>query len=77
MLSELQVQQWIKDFTYSTSKQIIGEARSKFQAIAGPQGGTTLNGDSLKNEAKEEIDQLLVDLTMYVDGSDPLTWVMG
>lgn len=77
LLTELQIKQWIKDFTYSTCKQIIGEARSKFQTIAGPQGGGSLNGDALKQEAKEEIDQLLVDLTMYIDGSDPLTWVMG
>ena len=77
LLTELQIQQWIKDFTYSASKQIIGEARSKFQQIAGPQGGGSLNGDTLKQEAKEEIEQLIKDLENYVDGSDPLTWVQG
>ena len=30
---------------------MLGEARSKFATIAGPQGGSTLNGDALKNEA--------------------------
>ena len=77
LLTELQTSQWLKDFTYSSCKQIIGEARSKFQQINGPQGGTTLNGDALKSEAKEEIEQLITDLTLYVDGSQPLTWVIG
>ena len=77
LLTELQTSQWIKDFTYSAAKQMLGEARSKFQSIAGPQGGGSLNGDTLKQEAKEEIDTLIEDLKQYVDGSDPLTWIMG
>jgi len=77
LLTELQVSQWIKDYTYSALKGIIGEARSKFQSIAGPQGGSTLNGADLKQESKEEIEKLLEDLLMYIDGSQPLTWVIG
>jgi len=77
LLTDLQIAQWIKDFTYSATKQIIGEARSKFNTIAGPSGGTTLNGSELKNEAKEEIEALLEDLKLYVDNSQPLTFVIG
>jgi len=56
---------------------IIGEAREKFGTIAGPQGGGTLNGAAMKSEAKVEMDALLEQLKMYVDGSQPLTFVIG
>ena len=49
----------------------------KFGQIAGPQGGGTLNGAAMKSEAKTEMDSLLEQLKMYVDGSQPLTFVIG
>jgi GTPase involved in cell partitioning and DNA repair len=55
----------------------IGQAREKFQSIAGPQGGTSLNGAALKAEAKELLDKLDEDLKNFVDGGQPLTWIMG
>lgn len=68
---------WIQDWILSVLKGIIGEAREKFGTIAGPGGGTSLNGTALKNEAKAMQDQLLEDLKRYVDYSQPLTWVQG
>lgn len=68
---------WIGDWVFATIKNIIGEAREKFASIAGPSGGTSLNGSSLKSEAKAMQDQLLEDLKRYVDYSQPLTWVIG
>jgi hypothetical protein len=68
---------WIQEYAYSFAKRIVGEARSKFQSIAGPQGGTSLNGDALKQEAQAEMEKLEQDLKEYVDGSQPLTWVTG
>ena len=68
---------WIQDYAYSFSKRIVGEAREKFATIAGPQGGTTLNGTALKAEAQAEMEKLEDDLRQYVDGSQPLTWLMG
>lgn len=68
---------WLQDYAYSFAKRILGEARSKFQTIAGPQGGTSLNGDALKTEAQAEMDKLEEDIKNYVDGSAPLTWVIG
>ena len=55
----------------------MGEAREKFASIAGPQGGTALNGSQLKAEAQQEKAQLIEDLKMFVDGSQPLYWVIG
>ena len=58
---------WLYDYTVAVCKQILGEARSKFGQIAGPQGGVTLNGDALKNEAKEEMERLDTELEKFVD----------
>lgn len=68
---------WIQDFAYSFAKGILGEARSKFASLAGPQGGTTLNGTALISESREEMTKLEEDLKNMVDGSMPLTWVIG
>jgi hypothetical protein len=77
LLSDFQIQQWIKDYLVAASKMIIGEAREKFGTIAGPQGGGTLNGAAMKGEAKAEMDALITQLVNYVDGSAPLTFVIG
>lgn len=68
---------WIQEYAYSFCKRILGEARSKFSQIAGPQGGSTLNGDALKQEAVAEMEKLEEELKTFVDGSQPLTWVTG
>jgi hypothetical protein len=68
---------WIGDFTLAVLKGIIGEAREKFASIAGPGGGTSLNGAAMKAEAKELQLNLLDELKRYVDYSQPLTWIQG
>jgi hypothetical protein len=68
---------WIGDWTLSVLKASLGEAREKFAQIAGPGGGTSLNGASLKAESKEMQVNLLEDLKRFVDYSQPLTWIQG
>lgn len=68
---------WIGDFTLAVLKGIIGEAREKFGTIAGPGGGTTLNGTAMKAESKALQETLLDDLRKYQDYSQPLTWIQG
>ena len=77
LLSDFQIQQWIRDYMVANCKMIIGEAREKFGQIAGPQGGGTLNGTAMKGEAQAAMDKLIEDLKNYVDGSQPLSWVIG
>ena len=77
LLSDPQISQWLRDYMVANCKMIIGEAREKYGTIAGPQGGTTLNGAAMKSEAKAMMELLLQDLKNYVDGSQPLTWVIG
>lgn len=68
---------WIGDWTLSQLKLILGEAREKFGTIAGPGGGTQLNGATLKSEGKAMQDQLLEDLKRFVDYSQPYSFVIG
>lgn len=68
---------WIGDFVLAVLKGIIGEAREKFASIAGPGGGTSLNGSAMKAESKALQEQLIDELKRYVDYSQPLTWVQG
>ena len=77
LLSDYQISQWIRDHMVGASKYIIGEAREKFGTIAGPQGGGTLNGAAMKSEGQAIMDKCLEDLKLYVDGSQPLTLVIG
>jgi len=77
LLQDYQIQQWIKDYMTAVCKMIIGEAREKFATIAGPQGGGSLNGAAMKSEAQIQMDAKILELTNYVDGSQPITWVIG
>lgn len=77
LLSDFQISQWIRDYMVANCKMIIGEAREKFATIAGPQGGSTLNGTTMKTEAQAQMDNLIQQLKDYVDASQPITWVIG
>ena len=77
LLSDMQIKQWVRDFMVANCKYIIGEAREKFSQIAGPQGGSSLNGAAMKSEAQTQMDFLIEQLKLYVDGSQPLTFVIG
>lgn len=77
LLSDFQISQWIKDYMVGASKYIIGEAREKYSTLAGPQGGSTLNGAAMKSEGQAMMDKCIEDLKLYVDGSQPLTLVIG
>ena len=50
LISQRYSRPWIRDYALGVAKTILGEARGKFNTIAGPQGGTTLNGGELKQE---------------------------
>ncbi len=68
---------WLKDYALAQSKLMLGEARRKFATIAGPQGGTTLNGEQLIQDALNELAQLEEDIKLYKDGSAGLGIIIG
>ena len=77
LLDDYLANQWLKDYTLATCKFMLGEARSKFATIAGPQGGSTLNGNDLKSEAQQEMEKLEEELTLSVAGGTGYTFVIG
>lgn len=77
LLSDPFARPWIRNYTLAWSKQMLGEAYEKYATIIGPQGGTTLNGAALKNDAKEMMDRLEIELQQYSDNSMPLGVIIG
>ena len=77
LLNDYLAVQWIKDYTLASCKYMLGEARSKFATIAGPQGGSTLNGDTLKAEAQQEMDKLELEVAMAVPGGTGYGFLIG
>lgn len=77
LLSDPMVYPWLQDYALAFAKSILGQARGKFTQVAGPQGGTQLNGAALMAEAQQEMEKLEEDLKTFVDGSTPMWWVTG
>ena len=77
ILQDIYANQWIKDYTLANCKMMMGEAREKFTQIAGPQGGSALNGTAMKAEAKEMITQLEAELMQQVTGGQGYTFIIG
>jgi hypothetical protein len=77
LLSDPMVYPWLQDYALAFCKSILGQARGKFTQVAGPQGGTQLNGAALMAEAQQEMEKLEEDLKTFVDGSTPMWWVTG
>ncbi len=77
LIQDLYASQWIKDYTLATCKLMLGEARSKFGAIAGPGGSGQLNGSDLKTSGKEEIEKLEKELETLVAGGVGYTFIIG
>ena len=68
--------QWVKDYSLATCKMMLGQAREKFAQIAGPQGGSSLNGAALKTEAQAEMDKLMEDLKTGIT-TQGWGWIIG
>lgn len=68
--------QWVKDYTLANCKMMLGQAREKFASIAGPQGGTALNGAAMKAEGQGDIDKLNEDLKTGIT-TQGWGWVIG
>jgi len=77
LLNDYMAKSWIRDYALAISKMMLGEARSKFATIAGPQGGGQLNGDTLKNEASAELEKLEQEVATAVPGGTGYSFIIG
>lgn len=69
--------QWVKDYTLANCKMMLGQAREKFAQIAGPQGGSSLNGATMKQEATADMERLTTELVTLVSGGSGYTFIIG
>ena len=77
LLQDPYARQWLRDYTLATAKQMLGQARSKFTSIAGPQSPITLNGTALLSESKEEIEKLDKELMDNTAGGTGYYFITG
>ena len=77
IIDDVYAGQWVKDYSLANCKMMLGQAREKFAQIAGPGGGSSLNGAALKTEAQAEIEKLTDDLMKLVPGGQGYTWIIG
>lgn len=78
LLRDVYASNWLASYSLAQSKKMLGEARSKYQSgLPGAGGGIILNGEQLKSEATEEIEQLLDDIRNFREGNRPLGFVIG
>ena len=77
LIDDVYAGQWLKDYALANCKIMLGQAREKFASIAGPQGGTALNGPALKAEGAADIDRLTAELVTSVAGGGGYSWLIG
>lgn len=77
LLNNPSISNWIISWTVGQCKIIIGEAREKYGSIAGPTGGTNMNGQAMKSEGAKMHEDLLDELKRFVDWSQPYSVVIG
>jgi len=59
--------QWIRQFTLSSSKELLGLVRSKFASVPIPGGDLSLNGADLISQGREEKTNLKTELKEMLD----------
>ncbi len=59
--------QWIRQYAFSLSKELLGLVRSKFGSIPIPNGDLQLNGSDLLSQAQGEKDKLMTQLKEMLD----------
>lgn len=77
LLQDTYAKPWLRSYAFSESKLMLGGTYEKFGALAGPQGGVTLNGSQLKAEATQEKLELEEQIKKYGEGGSPLGIIMG
>jgi len=54
--------QWIRKYAFALTKELLGSIRSKYGSIPIPGGEVNLDGDTLRNEASTEKENLMTQL---------------
>ena len=60
---------WVQEWALAELKIMLGRAYSKFQALSSPTGETSIGGDIMLSEGREDKERLLEDIKLMVDGA--------
>jgi len=71
LLNDTTSYRWIRSYTESVVRGILGEKYSKVQAIPGAQGATTLKGTQLLEQSKTMKENLLKEIMENEEGNEP------
>jgi hypothetical protein len=77
LMKDIYSKPWIRDYALAVCKIMLGEARGKFNTIAGPQGGTSLNGETLRQDGMAMMEKLDQEINNFVDGGMPTSFIIG
>lgn len=77
LLQDIYSKPWLREYALARCMLMLGEARSKFATLPGPQGGSSLNGTDLLTRGQAKIDALELELTNYMAGETPMWFVIG
>lgn len=69
LLYDRWAKQWLQGWAQSEVMEMLGEIRSKYGTLPGPNGGITLNGDSLLSRSAELQTELLRQIADYEVGN--------
>lgn len=69
LLYDRWAKQWLQGWAQSECWEMLGEIRSKYGSLPGPNGGISMNGDSLLSRATEQQAELLRQLSDFEVGN--------
>lgn len=77
LITGVQSAPWIRDFSVAQLKFMIGQARSMFSNVGGPNGSITLNGDAIKTEAQAEMERLENEILNFTTSDFGWPFIVG
>ena len=77
LLNDIYANPWLREYTLARCMMMLGEARSKFATLPGPQGGSSLNGTDVLTRGQAKIDARELELTNYMAGESPAWFIIG
>lgn len=77
LLADELIYPWLYSYTVAKCKLMLGEARSMYQSLGGPQGGVTMNGSEMKQEAEALIEKLDDELKNLITSEEGYGMVMA
>ena len=78
LLKDVYANPWLAYYALAQAKLMLGEARSKYTSgLPGAGGAIQLNGETLKTEAREDLEKLKESIHNMEEGNMPLGFVIG